>query len=98
MAFFDSFHKCPNLCVQKSYYGDVTITGESAVSLNENETGFSIIFASKDVHEEKEILVYEVPDVIGSVGGTLGLFVGFSFYGVVNIPLKRFIDRCLSNH
>ena len=93
-AFFDAFRNCSNSCIQKSYYGDVTVAGESAVSLKENETGFIIIFASKDVQEEKETLAYEVPDVIGSVGGTLGLFVGFSFYGVITIPLKRLLDRC----
>ena len=92
-AFFDSFKECPNSCIQKSYYGDITIAGESAASMNENETGFVILFASKDVHEEKETLAYEVPDVIGSVGGTLGLFVGFSFYGVVTIPLKKLLDK-----
>ena len=90
-AYYDSYDKCPNACVQKSYSGDVTTVGDSAVSMNENETGFAIVFASKDVYEEKETLAYGLPDVIGSVGGTLGLFVGFSFYGYVAIPLQRFL-------
>ena len=91
LAYYDSYHKCPNACIQKSYSGDVTTVGDSAVSLKDTETGFAILFASKDVHEEKETLAYGIPDVIGSVGGTLGLFVGFSFYGYVTIPLQRFL-------
>ena len=43
--------------------------------------------------EEKETLAYGIPDVIGSVGGTLGLFVGFSFYGYVTIPLQKFLRK-----
>ena len=93
LAYYDSYYKCPNACIQKSYSGDVTTVGDSAVSLKETETGFSILFASMDVHEEKETLAYGIPDVIGSVGGTLGLFVGFSFYGYISIPLQRFLQN-----
>ena len=93
LVYYDSYHKCPNACIQKSYSGDVTTVGDSAVSLKDTETGFAILFASKDVHEQKETLAYGIPDVIGSVGGTLGLFVGFSFYGYVTIPLQKFLRK-----
>ena len=38
---------------------------------------------------EKEVLIYDTNDVIGAVGGSLGLFLGFSFFDV--------ISKCLDN-
>ena len=38
---------------------------------------------------EREVLVYDTNDVIGSIGGSLGLFLGFSFFDV--------ISKCLDN-
>ena len=38
---------------------------------------------------EKEVLVYDAIDVIGAVGGSLGLFLGFSFFDV--------FSKCLDN-
>ena len=36
----------------------------------------------------KEYLIYNIGDVIGTLGGSLGLFVGFSFFGVLSECLK----------
>ena len=38
---------------------------------------------------EKQVLVYDTLDVIGAIGGSLGLFLGFSFFNV--------ISKCLDN-
>ena len=38
---------------------------------------------------EREVLVYDTNDVIGAIGGSLGLFLGFSFFDV--------ISKCLDN-
>ena len=38
---------------------------------------------------EKQALVYDTHDVIGAIGGSLGLFLGFSFFDV--------ISKCLDN-
>ena len=45
-------------------------------------------FLSNDLQIQKEYLVYDDNAFIGSVGGTLGLFIGFSFLTLV----KEFID------
>ena len=37
----------------------------------------------------RELLVYDTNDMIGSIGGSLGLFLGFSFFGIVSF----FIDK-----
>jgi len=31
----------------------------------------------------EEYLIYDVKGMVGSIGGTLGLFIGFSFYNVI---------------
>ena len=41
--------------------------------------GFSLIFAKTEEVEEKEALVYEFMSFVSEFGGSLGLFVGFSF-------------------
>ena len=88
----ESFYQCPSSCTQDTYYGDTTFVEQLSIR-NENVTGLSIIFTSKDVHEEVETLAYGLPEVIGSVGGTLGLFIGFSFYGFVSIPLQKLYNN-----
>ena len=89
---YTSFYQCPSSCTQETYYGDTTIVEQFSIR-NENITGLSILFSSKDVHEEIETLAYGLPDIIGSVGGTLGLFIGFSFYGFVSIPLQKLFQN-----
>ena len=38
---------------------------------------------------EKEVLIYDFNDMIGAVGGTLGIAVGLSVFGVISC----FIDN-----
>ena len=40
---------------------------------------------------DKQLLVYDANDMIGSIGGSLGLFLGFSFFGIIS----TFIDKLL---
>ena len=47
-------------------------------SLSKNET---IVF--------EEYLIYDFVSIIGSIGGTLGLFIGFSFSKLVSIMLHQ---------
>ena len=49
----------------------------------------------------KEYLIYDIFGMIGSVGGTLGIFIGFSFSGMLsfithifkNLPYKNIKDK-----
>ena len=51
---------------------------------------------NKEIH--REYLVYDPLDFIGTVGGTLGLFVGFSFFGLWDIVeyLSAFVKKFIS--
>ena len=51
---------------------------------NENKTVFQLgfYFARTDLKTEKEILVYPLMSFISELGGSLGLFIGFSFVAI----------------
>ena len=46
---------------------------------------------NKEIH--REYLVYDPLDFIGTVGGTLGLFVGFSFYDFIAMIIDLLFDN-----
>ena len=58
-------------------------------SINANEYEFSYNFASqKSVKVYKEYLVYDGIGMIGSIGGTVGMFVGLSFLDAITYLIK----------
>ena len=54
-----------------------------------NALFISLAHTSKHETIKEEIRIYDTASLIGSLGGTLGLFVGFSFLGVLNYILDR---------
>ena len=40
-------------------------------------------YSSNEINVQEEYLLYDIVDVVGIVGGNLGLFIGFSFVGLV---------------
>ena len=40
----------------------------------------------------KELLVYDANDMVGSIGGSLGLFLGFSFFGSLSNCFDKLLD------
>ena len=48
---------------------------------------WEIKFMSKTEEVNQEYLIYDITGFVGSVGGTLGLFIGFSFRDIVEIIL-----------
>ena len=40
----------------------------------------------------KQLLVYDANDMIGSIGGSLGLFLGFSFFGSLSNCFDKLLD------
>ena len=43
---------------------------------------------------QEEILILALPDLIGSVGGSLGLFFGFCVAAPLLYIINRTIDKC----
>ena len=45
----------------------------------------------------KEYLIYDVPGLIGNIGGSLGLFMGISFYGAFSDILEFVLKKLMQN-
>ena len=82
---------CPNSCTQFQYQGKM----KSLVGyVNDSKlVWMDFLFLSGYLQVHQEYLVYEIDDIIGSIGGTLGLFIGFSFLELV----KHFIRTIKNN-
>ena len=52
-------------------------------SLNANEIVMQISFSTMDTEVHNEMLIFDLATFIGTAGGSLGLFIGFSFTGFV---------------
>ena len=82
--------KCPKLCSTLGYYGEIT----SEPNIWNSTFSFGYGFASSNtLREYKEYYIYDVISMIGSVGGTLGMCVGFSFTGVISCLFNRIYKR-----
>ena len=75
-----SYRKCLKPCNILEYQGqteikDKIIPGKIQISLS---------LSSDEVKVQEEYLIYNEVDLVGIIGGTLGLFIGFSFFDIVN--------------
>ena len=54
-------------------------------------------YPSSTAQVQEEYLLYDETGVIGSVGGTLGLFIGFSFRDIIAYLIKKIRVYCINN-
>ena len=54
---------------------------------------FSMMFASNDTDIFEEILIVDEISLIGSLGGSLGLFIGFSFFGYITSFFDVIVEK-----
>ena len=60
----------------------------------ENEFTFDIIVEIGATRERQtEYFIYDTLSMVGTIGGTLGLFVGFSFYDFICMIIDLFFDK-----
>ena len=79
-----TFRSCPRPCKIISYiHSKVEIYQSDYVDNNPNKVHLALT-PNKIKRIETEILVYDVTDMIGALGGSLGLFLGFSFLGLLS--------------
>ena len=84
--------KCIKPCRFSTYHHSWLEMKEMAVFKdNENEATFE--FVNSDVIQlEKEVLIYDFSDMIGTVGGSLGVAVGISFFAVISCCIDNFLE------
>ena len=54
---------------------------------------FNLVFPSTNVDIFEEILIFDEISLLGSLGGSLGLFIGFSFFGYITTLLHVIMDK-----
>ena len=81
VLFSDEHFPCLESCTIREYTGKV----DYKEPMEDNHTfGMTIRFARPyTMTTYEEYLLYDFSELVGSVGGTLGLFIGFSFYDMI---------------
>ena len=81
-------------CLKPCHYKKYILIGErSATSFKSDDYIFSLWAVSSKTRVETEVLIYPMSTLVAEFGGTLGLFLGFSFISVWDNfdLLKRFV-------
>ena len=92
---------CKKPCEIEQYIEDWKLWAENISFPNSNPNEESKLWFwlwyqfehDQDVIVYEEYLIYDTINMIGSLGGTLGIFIGFSFSNVLNVILS-FIKSC----
>ena len=85
-TFYDQ--ECKLKCIKTSYFGEVTKNKDPKVG---NRTvALWYWTSSNEIGVQKQYLVLDLNGFIGYAGGTLGLFIGFSFFGILTWLLTTF--------
>ena len=84
------FFNCLNPCKRITYKDSRLDLYEPMYLKKQGETYANFKLEMNWIRKiEREVLVYDTNDVIGAIGGSLGLFLGFSFFDI--------ISRCLDS-
>ena len=89
--------KKAKLCLkQKSFRTYSADDDEKFYIQQKNITGvrFILAFTERIISTNHEVLIFSSLDLISSLGGSLGLFIGFSFFGYLSNLLDAAVDKC----
>ena len=88
----DILNLCPTSCNKTQYNGKMTFW--KGFKKDGNTISIKYSFPSNQVQVFEEYLMFGLNDLIGTIGGHSGLFIGFSFYGFFS-QIIDFIKRHL---
>ena len=79
--------------MKTTFYEAIPMTEENPfIQGNIVELGFA--YSSDEIKIEEETLMIGTSSYIGSVGGSLGLFLGFSCFTYLSCCLQKVFDLC----
>ena len=82
---------CPKPCKRVVWRGiDSKLNG---IPIKSNEMAIKTKFSTMDIEYQDEVWVQEFYNFVGTVGGSLGLFIGFSYTGFITEILDYFHKR-----
>ena len=94
---FKNSNSCLLQCSQTNYKLFKSIYTENTTSKNAKRNVHIIYrIPLKDMTIQKEYLIHDFGGMLGSIGGTLGMFISFSFLGVISSSmeyLQKFIHH-----
>ena len=74
---------CTKPCSYKEYnFLNTNLKDLSYYNFPDNQIAFCLWAVSQNTHIEEEVLVYSFESLVAELGGSLGLFLGFSFMTV----------------
>ena len=86
------FAKCIKPCRMSSYDQSLIERKEMTyINADKDEASFQIVNSNVSP-VEKEVLLYDLSDVIGTIGGSLGVFVGISFFAIASCCIDNFFE------
>ena len=83
-------YECKKSCVVFEYHGEHEPSSNPLSELDSRTIGFNFFMKDSHIHKRTEYYIYDLNGLIGFVGGTLGLFVGFSIFSLVEQCLTYF--------
>ena len=94
-TFTENITQCESQCMVKEYLaGPQFLDQPSELYLDDGDRADLLLLStSRTRHVMKEYRVYDTTGMIGTVGGSLGLFLGFSFYGVFSDVLDLLVKK-----
>ena len=82
---------CQKTCRRVVYEGQESILNGGSGMIMDNVVHLVMKFRTKEIEEHNEVWFLETYNFIGTVGGSLGLFIGFSYTGFVGQILDYFV-------
>ena len=88
MAFFAFFWDgvLRKTCDTLEYSGEIGLHEEPVEDVKKIRFQYNL---DRTMKVQEEYLIYDVVGLIGSVGGTFGMFIGFSFANIVSMILNQ---------
>ena len=90
--------ECPLQCNLTQYIATLTHSGN--INMDEdglNSADFILLSGSNSITVNEEYWVYDTTGLIGAIGGSLGLFAGFSFFDCICLILNWIYTKTIEN-